>query len=319
MDNLETIKSLKAGKYKLKLKRGLFMASFLAWPIFNFLLFWFYVHLDSFTMAFQRELPGGRIDWTLDHFKTVFTSFGSISGRYNILIALRNTLLFYASGVIVVLPLSLLMGYFIYKRIAGYKVFRVITYLPTIISSVALVMLFKYTFGEGGLYHAYCLRVGKEFVNPITQTGSSIKMMVFYSIIFGFGGNIVVWGGAMNGVSPDVLEAGSLDGCNWFQEFYLLIIPMIWPTIATVILLGSISFLGSTGPVLPFTKGDYETYTLGYILYEMIGKVGGHEGLQNYNLASALGLCMTAVSFPLAMFIKSIVYNEKKEDGGSRL
>lgn len=319
MDNLETIKALKTGKTKLKLKRGMFMASFLALPIINFLLFWFYVHLDSFTMAFQRELANGEIEWTLDQFKTVFTSFGSMGGRYNVWIALRNTLLFYASGVLVVLPVSLLMGYFIYKRILGYKVFRVITYLPTIISSVALVMLFKYTFGEGGLYHAYCLAKGKDFVNPITQTGSSIKMMVFYSIVFGFGGNIVVWGGAMNGVSPDVLEAGSLDGCNWFQEFYLLIIPMIWPTIATVILLGSIGFLGSTGPVLPFTRGDFETYTLGYILYEMIGKVNGHESAQNYNLASALGLCMTAVSFPLAMLIKHIVYSEKKEDGGAKI
>lgn len=319
MENEDVVKSIKAGRARLKFKRGSFMASFLALPILNFLVFWFYVHLDSFTMAFQRELANGQMEWTLDQFKTVFTSFSSIGGRYDILIALRNTFLFYLSGVAVVLPVSLLMGYFIYKRILGYRVFRVITYLPTIISSVALVMLFKYTFGEGGLYYAYCKAVGKVFVNPITQTGSSIKMMVFYSIVFGFGGNIVVWGGAMNGVSPDVLEAGSLDGCNWFQEFYLLIIPMIWPTIATVILLGSIGFLGSTGPVLPFTKGDYETYTLGYILYEMIGKVGGHESAQNYNLASALGLCMTAVSFPLAMFIKHIVYSEKKEEGGAKI
>lgn len=289
------------------------MASFLALPTINFFVFYVYVHLDSFTMAFMRELPGGGSEWTFEQFRTVFQSFTAGSGVYNMAIALRNTCLFYAAGVIVVLPLSLLMGYFIYKRILAYRFFRVVTYLPVIISSVALVMLFKYTFGEGGPYFAWTIHAGKTFVNPITDVRTSIWMMVFYSIAFGFGGNIVIWGGAMNVISPEMLEAGELDGCNWFQEFYRLIIPTIWPTISTVVLLGSIGFLGATGPVLAFTKGDYETYTLGYVLYEMVGRVGGHEGYQNYNLASALGLCMSAVSFPLVMIIKRLIFSEKNE------
>ncbi|MBQ3046850.1 MAG: sugar ABC transporter permease [Clostridia bacterium] len=300
---------------KRKLKKGLFMASFLAWPILNFFVFYVYVHLDSFAMAFQKELPGGQVQWTFDHFRTVWQSLttgGGASAR-NIGIALRNTFLFYGSGVLVVLPLSLLMGYFFHKKITGYKIFRVVTYFPVIITSVALVTLFKYTFSDGGLYHAYCIRTGKEFINPITNADTSIWMMVMYSILFGFGSNIVVWGGAMNSISPDVLEAGELDGCNWFQEFYLLIIPMIWPTISTVILLGTISCLGGSGPVLAFTRGEYDTYTLGYMLYEMVGRVDGMEGYQNFHLASALGLCMTCVSFPIAMIVKRLVYSEKKE------
>ena len=239
---------------------------------------------------------------------------GGASAR-NIGIGLRNTFLFYFAGVFLNLPISLLMGYFFHKKIMGYRFFRVVTYLPVIITSVALVMLFKYTFAEGGLYHAYCIRVGKEFVDPITNTGTSIWMMVMYAVLFGFGSNIVVWGGAMNSISPDILEAGELDGCSWFQEFYLLIIPMIWPTISTVLLLGTIGCLGNSGPVLAFTRGDYDTYTLGYMLYEMIGRVNGMEGYQNYHLASALGLCMTCVSFPLAMLVKRILYSEKEEKG----
>lgn len=303
-------------KRKSKLKKGLFMASFLAWPILNFFVFYVYVHLDSFTMAFQSPLPNGEVEWTFKHFVTVWESLsGLTSGGRNIGIGLRNTFLFYGSGVLVVLPLSLIMGYFFHKRIAGYKFFRVVTYFPVIITSVALVTLFKYTFSEGGLYHAYCNSVGKPFVDPITNPSTSIWMMVLYSIAFGFGSNIVVWGGAMNSISPDILEAGELDGCNWFQEFYLLIVPMIWPTISTVILLGTIGCLGNSGPVLAFTRGEYNTYTLGYMLYEMVGRVNGMEGYQNYNLASALGLCMTLVSFPIAMIVKRIVYSEKEEKG----
>lgn len=313
--NVASQQTLAHDKKIAKMKRGLFMASFLALPILNFFVFYVYVHLDSFAMAFQREIPGGGIEWTFDNFATVWKSLTSpeVNSSRNIGIALRNTFLFYGAGVLVTLPVSLLMGYFFHKKIFGYRVFRVITYLPVIITSVALVTLFKYTFSDGGPYHAFCKLIGKEYIDPIVNDNSSIWMMLLYTVLFGFGSNIVVWGGAMNSISPEVLEAGELDGCSWFQEFYLLIIPMIWPTISTVLLLGTIGCLGNTGPVLAFTRGEYKTYTLGYMLYEMIGKVNGMEGYQNYNLASALGLCMTCVSFPLAMFVKHLVYSEKDE------
>lgn len=304
--------SLLNDKRKKLLKRAMFMGSFLILPIINFFVFYVYVHLDSFVMAFQQTTPTGDIEWTFNNFVRVVELFAVDSER-NLGVALRNTFLFYFVGVGINLPISLLMGYFIYKKISGYKLFRVVTYLPTIISAAAMVSLFKYTFAEGGVYHAILQATGKTFTNPITNSSSSIYMMLIYSIAFGLGGNIVVWGGAMNGISPEMLEAGELDGCNWFKEFYLLIIPSIWPTVATVILLGTISFLGATGPVLLFTKGEYGTTTLGYMLFEMIGMVDGYESYKDYYLASALGLCMTSISFPLAMLVKRIVYSEKKE------
>ena len=59
---------------KRKLKRGLFMGSFLLLPIINFFVFYVYINLDAFVMAFQKELPGGNIEWTFDHFSTVWQS-----------------------------------------------------------------------------------------------------------------------------------------------------------------------------------------------------------------------------------------------------
>ena len=309
-NNIEA--SLLSNKRKKMLKRAVFMCSFLILPIINFFVFYVYIHLDSFVMAFQQTTPSGGVEWTFNNFIRVFDLF-SVNSERNLGVALRNTFLFYFVGVGINLPISLLMGYFIYKKIAGYKLFRVVTYLPTIIGAAAMVSLFKYTFSEGGVYHAITHFFGNTFTNPITNVNTSIYMMLIYSIAFGLGGNIVVWGGAMNGISPEMLEAGELDGCNWFQEFYLLIIPSIWPTVATVILLGTISFLGATGPVLLFTKGEYGTTTLGYMLFEMVGMVDGYESYKDYYLASALGLCMTAISFPLAMLVKKIVYSEKRE------
>ncbi len=306
-------------KRKRKLKRGLFMASFLAWPIINFLIFYVYVHLDSFTLAFKQKDMGGNYIWVgFQNFIDVFNSLttGKGVGR-NILLALRNTMLFYGAGILISLPVSLLMGYFFHKKIFGYRFFRAVTYLPSVIAGIAMIMLFKYTIGYGGPLHSlqYIMTGVGQYESPVNSP-SAIWLILFYSISFGLGGNIVVWGGAMNGVSPDILEAGELDGCNWLQEFYLIIIPSIWPTIATVILLGTVGFLGASGPILDFGQSaiDNGAYTLGYVLFEMIGKVSGQSGYENFGHASALGLLMTLISFPIAMIVKRIVYSEKDEN-----
>ena len=81
----------------------------------------------------------------------------------DLLLALRNTLLFYAVALVIVLPLSILMAYFVYKKILGYRVFRTVTYLPTIITSSALVVLFKYTFYKGGPFSAWLTAHGQPY------------------------------------------------------------------------------------------------------------------------------------------------------------
>lgn len=298
-------------KKKTAWKRRVFMASFLAWPIINFFIFYVYIHIDSFKMAFQRkDVFTGEVRFSLYQFQRIFEELTK-GGDLQLGLGLRNTLLFFGSGILISLPVSLLFGYFIYKKIAGYRIFRTVTYLPIIISSAAMVTLFKYAVQDYGPLQTIMEKLGMVYQNPITNSDTSIWAMVFYSVVFGLGNNIVVWGGAMSGISPEILEAGQIDGCNWFQEFYLLILPMIWPTISTVIILGTVGFLGTSGPVLAFTKGEYGTRTLAFMLYEMTGVLG--NGRQDYYMASALGLCMTLVTFPLAMIVKHFIYGEKEE------
>ncbi len=299
-------------KSKTAWRRRLFMASFLAWPIINFFIFYVYVHIDSFALAFQRKEPiTGEVTFTFFQFQRIWQEL-TTGGDLQLGLALRNTLLFFGSGIFLSLPISLFFGYFIYKKIAGYRLFRTVTYLPVIISSAAMVILFKYAVQDYGPLNTIMEKMGMTYQNPITNEATSIWIMLFYHVVFGLGGNIIVWGGAMNGIDHEILEAGQIDGCNWFQEFYRLILPMIWPTISTVIVLGTVGFLGASGPVLVFTKGEYGTRTLSYMLYEMIGRVG--NGREDFYMASAMGLCMTLITFPLAMFVKHIVYGEKKED-----
>lgn len=290
----------------------LFVISFLALPVLNFLIFYVYVNFDSFFMAFQRPTTGdgfGATEWSLENFKTILTMLDSSAGG-ELLGALLNTVLFYLFGMLVGLPISVLMSYFIYKKIKGYKMFRFVTYLPNIITSSALVILFKNAIGPGGPLDALISAGGGDYIDPLTRNETAIWMIIFYSISFGFGTNLIVLNGAMNGINKEMLEAASIDGCSWFQELIYVIVPTVWPTISTIVILSTAGFLGASGPILAFTKGTNGTMTLSFYIYQLVSGAG--TGKQDVYLASAIGVIMTAISFPLALIVRKVVYGKEE-------
>lgn len=287
-----------------KRQENLFVASILALPIACFLVFWVYVNFDSLLLSFQQErygVDGAAMElvFTLDNFARVFAELASDG---SLLIASRNTVLFYAVGLVIVLPVSVLMAYFVYKKIPGHKVFRTVTYLPNIICSSALVILFQYTFMSGSPYEALMNALGSPYENPLV-TDSAIVLLLVYNVIFGFGPNMVVLGGAMNAISGEVLEAGEIDGCTWFKELVYLIVPMIWPTISTILILSMAGILGSTGPILAMTGGEHNTQSLAFLLYAYATGVVGTIP-QDIYYASALGLVMTIITFPIVLLMR---------------
>lgn len=304
--------------------RRLFVFSFLFLPILCFLIFYVYVNLQSFAYSFMTFENGhGKFDPTFSNFKEIFEclfmnkdSHISILTSQNLKNALTNVLLFNFVGIFLGLPVSVLFGYFLYKKIKGYKLFRFVIYLPSIITSSALMMLYKQIIGSGGLLNALA-GTGYEYENPwMVTNGSAIYYLLFYCFMFGFGTNMIVINGAMNSINKEVIEASELDGCNWFQELIHIIFPSIWPTISTILIMCVAGFLGATGPILAFTgignANANQTFTLSYLLYYMVAQSTGSGNEGWIYMASAIGLVMTLISFPLALVVKRIAYGKEK-------
>ena len=291
----------------------IFMVAFLFVPTVNFFVFFLYPNIDAFFMSFQKPVYsafGVTYEWTTEQFQKVFDSFFADPNGL-LRLAFKNTILDYVVGTFITFPLSIMMTYFIYKQILGYRVFRFIFYLPSIITSAAIVMLFKYSLQSGGPMANICEIFGVKWTYPLTDPNRAYNTILLYTVLFGFGGNLVVYGGAMNAINAEMLEAGELDGCNWFQELIYLVVPSIWPTMSTTLILGLAGILGASGPVLTFTKGNYQTTTLSFELYRL---VGGINCTQDLHYASAVGMTMTVVVFPLVMLIRWWIYGRKEKE-----
>lgn len=284
----------------------IFIIVMLAWPIFHFLVFWLYVNFDSLLLAFQKPESFGsdKMVWTLDNFKFVYHEF--FEGGTEMWIALRNTFLYFASSMLV-FPLALIMTYFIYKKIPGYKVFRVIFYFPTIISASVTASIFKYIIAGNGPVAMFLELFGKDMPFLLNDSSTAIWTLIFYMHFFGLGGNLVLLGGSMSKIDTSVLEAAKIDGVSAMQELIHIIIPMMWPTIATILTLAFTGIFTASGPILLFTKGGYETMSLSYWIFDKV-KFGN-----SYNEPAAVGFVFMILSIPIVFGMRHLL--EKKDSG----
>ena len=99
-----------------------------------------------------------------------------------------------------------------------------------------------------------------------------------------------------------------MDGCSAFREFFVMILPMIMPTISTLIIVSCTSIVATTGPILLFTNGGYNTTTISFWIFEKIYGGGVSGGLtSNYNIVSCTGLCFTLISLPVIFLIRFLM------------
>lgn len=165
------------------------MITLLAFPILHFLVFWVSVNFESILMAFRMEMDGSYY-FTFAHFSRLFKEF-SVEGS-NMLKYLGNTLLFFPAGTMVGLPLSLIFSYFLFKKIRFSAFFRVVFFLPSIISAVALTMLFKYLVASNGPVNSFIKLLGGQKIDFLGDPRYSIYTILFYSVWVSFGYNIVL-------------------------------------------------------------------------------------------------------------------------------
>ena len=117
-----------------------FLIAIMALPVINWLIFWLYININSILLAFQNRTGA----WTLSNFKDVWISLVEpVDYGGSVQLALKNTLKYFGVNVLVLLPVGLVLSYFIYKRIFGYRWFRVLFYLPSLVSAVALTTVYS--------------------------------------------------------------------------------------------------------------------------------------------------------------------------------
>ena len=278
----------------------LFIICCCALPVINWLIFYVYAHFSSFTMAFMDK-DGV---WSFDNFIRLWNELKMPDS--DIRIAIKNTLLTFGIQVLM-FPVTVLVSYFIYKKIPGASIYRVLFFLPSIIFSVALAMIFQKIIGVNGfiaqgIQELLHLDYTPELLADSQFANTTVLLHMGW---FTFPGDLVIWGGTFARIPTEVLEAGQVDGVNWWQEFTKIIVPIVWPTVGLKMVLLTCGIFGASGAVFLLTGGDFGTMTLSAWMYLQLYTLSGNQDTSNaFNYMSAVGLVMTAIAITISLLVR---------------
>ena len=305
-----TVPSQKKKFLTAERKGKIFAYAFIAYPVIQFLIFYVWVNINSILMSFQTykgvNENGVQIyAWGFENFRRLFSDFTNAAS--SIRVGLANTLKYFAMNIFLMFPISVFISYFLYKRVWGYKIFRVVFLLPGMMSGVVFVSMFKIMISEYGLVYSFLEKVfGYEMpilLNNEKTATATIMAFVFWT---GLTGNMILYQGAMNRVPGDVIEVGKLEGIKWYRELWSVVLPMIWPTISMTIITTFTGIFSAGGPILLFSEqgggmGGNGTMTLPFYIYlqTWMGT--------SYEYPAAIGLFFTLCAIPIVSIVRFVV------------
>lgn len=291
----------KVGKKKSINKcRVAFILFCCAIPVINWLIFYVYVNFSSFTMAFTNRLGEISFDNFVRFWKELTTPDSEI--RF----AFRNTLLTFGI-TLAAFPFRVLVSYFIYKKVPGASVYRVLFFLPQIIFSVALSMIFMRMLGANGIVAQGVQKLwGLDQVPELLGDSRYANTTILLHMLWmGFAGDLIVWGGTFARIPVDVLESGQIDGVNWWTEFTQIIVPIVWPTVALKMVLTFCTIFSASGQVFLLTEGRYGTMTIACWTYKTALRFSqdSNNPAGLYYL-SAVGMVLTVIAVTISLIVR---------------
>ena len=277
-------------------------------PVLHFAVFYIYTNFSAFTMAFMDK--NGTI--SLDNFVRFFKEFSLPTST--IRIAFRNTFLTFGIGLLT-FPFKVLVSYFIYKKVPGHKVFRILFFIPTIVFSVAVSMVFTRLVSVDGVIAQW---IGKAlnlgYTPDLLGDSRFANITVLANLLWlSFPGDLIIWGGTFARIPEEVLESAKIDGASWWTEFTRITVPLVWPTVALQMVLTFSAVFSASGNVFLLTGGEYDTMTLNAWMYLELYNSSGNQYTSNvYNYLSAVGLMLTVVAVTISLLVRK--YTDKVFD-----
>jgi raffinose/stachyose/melibiose transport system permease protein len=158
-------------------------------------------------------------------------------------------------------------------RLLGRTVFRTVLFLPQVMTSVIVAMVWRWMYNPSfGPVNEALRRVG---LDSLARGWLGDRHWALPALALGYswayyGFCMVVFVAALQGVDETLYDAAKIDGANAIQEFWHITVPGIRFAIATVLLFTLIESFKVFDIVFVGTRGGpgYSTWVLSYYLYD---------------------------------------------------
>ena len=261
--------------------------------------------LMAMVLAFTSYDGIGEITFVgVQNFINIFT-LDSIFGKSFLNVAWYAL---FAIPLSVILPL--LYALLINTKVKGNKVFRAIYYLPGLTSAVAAATVFRLVFNPDiGIVNSFLRVFGIEGPQWLESSKTAMLTSVILAMWQGIGGNMIIYAAALNGISPELYEAATIDGASKVRMFFRITLPLLLPTTFFIVTMSIIGAFQLYDQVLMMTDGvpANSTVTPVFVIYN---RAFGTNSNMGYASAQAvlLFLVIAAITVLTQRFVKDRAY-----------
>ncbi|MBQ9485890.1 MAG: sugar ABC transporter permease [Clostridia bacterium] len=294
-------------KRRENVKNWVVFLSFVLLPLIQFAVFYVAVNINSILLSFKTYGLNNQVRWGFDNFSLIFTPMVEGGNLEKVLNSLRNSGVAFAVRTIIGMSFGLLFSYYVFKKMPGHNFFKVMLFLPTIVSSVVMVIVFRLVAEEAIPF----IITNDRFAPGITSNQDTRFLAVLiYNIWAGFGTQVLMYLGAMNNVSDGALEAAKIDGANAVQEFTKVVFPGIYPTFMVFLTVNIVEFFTHQMALHTFygfkELKDSKSYTLGYYMYREVALANGN--FAQLTFPAALGIVCTLIAVPITFGVRKLLF-----------
>lgn len=284
----------------------IFYSVLMIWPLAQFAIFYVFVNFNSILYAFSKYGADGSRTMTFSYLVDNIRSFVSsvnVGGKNVLGPAVVRSVMGWAISTGISVPLGLLFSYYIGRKMLGAGAFRVILFLPSVICVLVSVYVFN-TFMSDALVMICKDFLGKDIGNLLDPVNkSAFKYVLMFKIWIGFGTSVLMFSNSVSEISPDILEAGKIDGASAFAEFWHLVLPGVYPTLTVFLISGVANILLDQFELFSFYGWQSGSLnTVGYLLYVKSASANGLKS--QYPPIAAFGMLLTAIAVPTTLGVK---------------
>jgi len=182
--------------------------------------------------------------------------------------SLKVTSYFSLASVPLGIALSLIIAILLNQNIKGLTWFRTIYYMPSVISGVAVALLWMWIFNpEFGILNFLLWKLFHIQGPAWLMSEEWVIPALIIMSLWGIGGDIVIYLAGLQGIPTELYEAAEIDGANSFNKFLNITIPMMSPVLLFTLIMGIINSFQVFTQAYVMTRGGPHYASLFYVLY----------------------------------------------------
>lgn len=257
--------------------------------VFSFMKYNPYMPEGSEFVGFQNYL--NVFNFNLEISKTFWTSFATM-------------FLFDLVAVPCIIIIPLILAYLINLKPRGYKIFRAIIFLPSILSVTVVGIIYGNMFAgsSSGLVNSW---LGTEipWLSGKPFAGDTLRwfVMLIASIWWQTGTNFVIFSGALRDVPASLYEAGEMDGATRWQKIRFITLPGIKTALTICVFNSLIGYLNLYGQPVVLNEIDNENILVSPMMFIQKYLMGGtiYAKQTGYICACAIVFACVVILFSL--------------------